>query len=99
MTDNYQDKVAHLLSNFSITPDQIKYEETPELLTITIQLDELEAGRLIGRFAQTLDSLQLLISLMITWWLYKVLMGFLYTPIAYVAIKLLKEKDNAGTAH
>ncbi len=65
MTDNYQDKVATLLSNFTITPDQITYEETPELLSITIQLDELEAGRLIGRFAQTLDSLQLLISLMI----------------------------------
>jgi hypothetical protein len=38
-----------------------------------------------------------LLSLMVTWWLYKVLMGLLYTPLAYVGIRLLKDKD-AGTA-
>jgi spoIIIJ-associated protein len=35
------------------------------LVTITIDIDEAEAGRLIGRFASTLDSLQLIISLML----------------------------------
>lgn len=58
-------KIAQLLSYFAIAPDQITTQETPELITITINLDEAEAGRLIGRFAQTLDSLQLIISLML----------------------------------
>ena len=39
--------------------------ETDELITIVIEMDELDAGRLIGRFASTLDSLQLIISLML----------------------------------
>jgi queuosine precursor transporter len=34
-----------------------------------------------------------LISLIITWWLYKVAMGIVYTPLAYVGVKLLREKD------
>ena len=58
-------KIQELLQLFDITPDQIKIEETEELITITVDMHELEAGRLIGRFAQTLDSLQLIISLMI----------------------------------
>lgn len=31
-----------------------------------------------------------LINIIITWWLYKVLMGFLYTPLSYLALKLLR---------
>lgn len=58
-------KIETLLKLFDITPDQIKIEETEELVTITVGIDELEAGRLIGRFASTLDSLQLIISLML----------------------------------
>lgn len=30
--------------------------------------------------------------IIIPWWLYKVLMGFLYTPLSYVGLKLLKPK-------
>lgn len=41
--------------------------------------------------------LPVLISLIVTWWLYKVAMGFFYTPLAYVGIKLLKEKDGSQT--
>ncbi len=40
---------------------------------------------------------EMLISVIFTWWLFKVAMGVIYTPLAYVGIKLLKEKD-AGTA-
>ena len=58
-------KVEELLKLFAIDSAQIKIEETDELVTITVDMDELEAGRLIGRFAQTLDSLQLIISLML----------------------------------
>lgn len=58
-------KVEELLKLFDITPSQIKIDETDELVKIVIDMSELEAGRLIGRFASTLDSLQLIISLMI----------------------------------
>ncbi len=58
-------KVETLLKLFDITPDQLVVSEEDELITITINIDEQVAGRLIGRFAQTLDSLQLIISLML----------------------------------
>ncbi|MEI8232882.1 MAG: R3H domain-containing nucleic acid-binding protein [bacterium] len=58
-------KIEELLKLFDITSDQIQVDETDELVTITVNMNELEAGRLIGRFASTLDSLQLIISLMI----------------------------------
>jgi uncharacterized PurR-regulated membrane protein YhhQ (DUF165 family) len=41
--------------------------------------------------------LPVLLSLIVTWWLYKVAMGLLYTPLAYVGIKLLKDKDGSQT--
>jgi spoIIIJ-associated protein len=58
-------KVQTLLGFFSITPDQIEVQTEEDLIKITINLDEVEAGRLIGRFASTLDSLQLILSLML----------------------------------
>jgi uncharacterized integral membrane protein (TIGR00697 family) len=33
-----------------------------------------------------------LITLIITWWLFKVAMGFLYTPLSYVGLWLLKDR-------
>lgn len=65
MQKNDVAKIEELLKLFDIDSSQIKIEETDELVTITVEIDELEAGRLIGRFASTLDSLQLIISLMI----------------------------------
>lgn len=38
-------------------------------------------------------STQTLISIIITWWLYKVAMGVLYTPLSYVGIRLLTERN------
>jgi uncharacterized integral membrane protein (TIGR00697 family) len=35
-----------------------------------------------------------LIGIIIPWWIYKVLMGFLYTPISYIGLALLKPKEN-----
>ena len=34
-----------------------------------------------------------LVSIMISWWSYKVLMGLAYTPLSYLGIKLLREKQ------
>ncbi len=39
-------------------------------------------------------STPLLISLIISWWLYKVAMGTLYTPLLYAGVRLLRENDN-----
>lgn len=38
-------------------------------------------------------STSTLIGIMFSWWLYKVAMGFLYTPLSYLAIRLLKDKN------
>ncbi|MEK9151639.1 MAG: queuosine precursor transporter [Patescibacteria group bacterium] len=38
-------------------------------------------------------STKTLISIIITWWLYKVAMGVLYTPLSYLGIRLLRERD------
>lgn len=65
MQQNELDKIYGLLSFFDIVPEQIKVEEEEGVIKITVEMDELAAGRLIGRFATMLDSLQLLISLML----------------------------------
>jgi len=65
MNDNDKAKIIKLLEPFEIVESQINISETEELITIIIDIDELSAGRLIGRFASTLDSLQLIISLML----------------------------------
>lgn len=36
-----------------------------------------------------------LISIIITWWLYKVAMGFAYTPLSYLGIHILRRYGNA----
>ncbi len=38
-------------------------------------------------------SWKTLLSVIISWWLYKVAMGALYTPLSYLGLKLLKEKS------
>ena len=38
----------------------------------------------------------ILISVIFTWWIFKVAMGVVYTPLAYVGIKLLKEKETSA---
>lgn len=38
-------------------------------------------------------SVKTIIFIIIPWWLYKVLMGFLYTPLSYLGVYLLKGKN------
>lgn len=38
-------------------------------------------------------SWKTLASIILTWWLYKVAMGALYTPLSYLGIRLLREKE------
>lgn len=37
-----------------------------------------------------------LLSIIITWWLFKVTMGFVYTPLSYLGIKFLRGNSNAN---
>ncbi|MDD2786113.1 MAG: queuosine precursor transporter [Patescibacteria group bacterium] len=37
---------------------------------------------------------RVLISIIITWWLYKVVMGLLYTPLSYIGLRLLRQKPD-----
>jgi len=37
---------------------------------------------------------RVLISIIITWWLYKVAMGMLYTPLSYIGLRLLRQKPD-----
>jgi uncharacterized integral membrane protein (TIGR00697 family) len=41
-------------------------------------------------------STKTLVTIIITWWLYKVLMGVFYTPLSYLALRLFREKQNAN---
>lgn len=40
-----------------------------------------------------------LFSIIITWWIYKVIMGFVYTPLSYLGIRILRGKQNAIPAN
>jgi len=42
--------------------------------------------------------LKTLIMIILPWWGYKVIMGFLYTPLSYVGIRLLRDKKYVGEA-
>ena len=37
--------------------------------------------------------------IIIPWWVYKVFMGFLFTPLSYLGIRLLRGKNNENNAH
>jgi len=39
-------------------------------------------------------STKTLVSIIVSWWLYKVAMGALYTPLSYVGLKLLKDNSD-----
>jgi uncharacterized integral membrane protein (TIGR00697 family) len=39
-------------------------------------------------------SVSTLVSIILSWWLYKVVMGLCYTPLSYLGIYLLKEKQS-----
>ena len=65
MQPNDLAKIEQLLSYFDIMSSQISVVEEEDVIKVTLTMEESEAGRLIGRFAQTLDSLQLIISLML----------------------------------
>lgn len=43
-------------------------------------------------------SMSTLISIIITWWLYKVAMGALYTPFSYLGIRFLRDKNEQTTS-
>lgn len=61
----HQDTIIQFFSYFGLTSDQIHISDSDSMITITLDVPPTESGRFIGRYASTLDSLQLLLSLMI----------------------------------
>jgi spoIIIJ-associated protein len=61
----YQALINQFFSYFGLTEDQIHIAEDQGMIIITLDVPETESGRFIGRYATTLDSLQLILSLMI----------------------------------
>lgn len=57
--------ITQFFSYFGLTADQIHVGQDGEMLTITLDVPSEESGRFIGRYASTLDSLQLILSLII----------------------------------
>ncbi len=61
----HQALITQFFSYFGLTPDQVQISQADEMLTVTLDVPSDQSGRFIGRYATTLDSLQLLLSLMI----------------------------------
>lgn len=61
----HQALIHQFFSAFGLTPTQIHLSVEGDMLTITLDVPETESGRFIGRYASTLDSLQLILSLML----------------------------------
>lgn len=60
-----REKIYTLLSYLDISKELIEITEESEIIKVVVSVPEADAGIYIGRFASTLDSLQLLISLML----------------------------------
>ena len=60
-----KDLIYQFFSYFGLTQDQIQIDQKDDSLTITLLVPPPDSGRYIGRFATTLDSLQLILSLII----------------------------------
>lgn len=65
LTQEEIDRIHTLFSFFSIPSDQIIITDDPELVTVSVEVPENEAGMYIGRFASTIDSIQLIVSIMV----------------------------------
>lgn len=59
------DKVHQLFSYLGITPDLIDVDLLDDTVQVGVNVPSEDAGIYIGRFASTLDSLQLLLSLLL----------------------------------
>lgn len=58
-------KIYTLFSYLGINQDKIVIVPSEDLISINVEVDENEAGMYIGRYASTIDSIQLLISVML----------------------------------
>ena len=65
LTSDELNKIHTLFSYLGISADKIIVTDEPELITISVDVPEEEAGMYIGRFASTIDGIQLLLSIML----------------------------------
>lgn len=62
---DYQDIIKQFFVFFGISDEAIHISQDGEMINVTLDVPETESGRFIGRYASTLDSLQLILSLML----------------------------------
>lgn len=58
-------QIKKLFSFMDVAEDLVEITEADDLVSVNLLVSEVEAGRFIGRYASTLDALQLIISMMI----------------------------------
>ncbi len=58
-------RIKQFFGFFGLVEDRVVVEEKNDTIVVSINIPEEEAGRFIGRFASTLDSMQLILSMMI----------------------------------
>lgn len=62
---DYQNTIKQFFAYFGISDEAVHITQDGEMVSITLDVPETESGRFIGRYASTLDSLQLILSLML----------------------------------
>ena len=60
-----QDMINQFFAYFGLDSTQIHIDQQPEMIVIKLDVSPEQSGRFIGRYAATLDSLQLILSLML----------------------------------
>ncbi len=63
LTDDKLARINQLFSYLNISQDHIQVEIDDDTVSISVDVPEEEAGIFIGRYANTLDSIQLILSL------------------------------------
>lgn len=65
LTQEESAKIIQFLEHLGISSDKVEVTEQDDELRITVNVPDTEAGIYIGRFASTIDSIQLLLALML----------------------------------
>lgn len=63
LSDQDLQKITHLFSSLSISEDKLSVTQDGDTIRIIVEIPAQDAGIYIGRFASTLDSIQLILSL------------------------------------
>lgn len=91
----YQDIVAFFFFRKLFSAKKFWLRST--LSNIWSQLLDTTIFMIIAFAGTGVYSTQTMVSIIISWWLYKVAMGLLYTPLSYLGIHFLQDKNEQTT--